>query len=402
MTRSLPLSAAVAATLVCASSLVAQNCYENHSQCFSFAPDADAAGRIESGIALRSKQLTITGDIRFRLRAAETVAGAAYNSNDQQAARARVQLAYQVNEKIQAFVEFNFSETWAGSDPYSDALPGENYNKVAQAYVAVEDMFGFGDKWRVGRSNYVLANGLILGSCDFLQFPSSFTGAWVSRNFFGHDVEVFVLDDYGPLQAPVDGTRYGGATGKLNFCKEGPVESVGAYYMAGTNDGDTKSEDSWFGAEGRGAVPGVLQWNAEFAQRNVVGAKDRMAYRARVLRKFECFLEQISLTRTDSEGAMHVNPADFNSAGLLHQYAGAWRSDLDTWQLGFELNPGWGVDVGINLLHLDRDGAAAELGEFEGDVTVGKTLDSGVHVFAGYGRDDDDREVVYAQLTVFF
>lgn len=405
MNRAVSNAALAAAILALASSVAAQNCYDNPTQCFSFAPEPGEVGRVDSGIGLRSKQLTITGDFRLRLRAAETKANAPYGptgDNDQQAARARVQLAYQATDKARAFVEFNFAETWAGSDPYSDALTDENYNKVSQAYVAIDDMLGFQDKWRVGRSEYILGNGLILGSCDYLQLPSTFTGAWVSRNFGGHDLEAFVLDDYGPLQTPVDGTRYAGATGKLNLCKEGVVESVSPYYMAGTRDGDTESEDSWVGVDAVGSFPKVVGWNAGWADRMVDGGKDRMAYRAQVHRKFEGFLEQISLTRTDSEGAMHVNPADFASAGLLHQYAGAWRSDLDTWQLGFDMKPCTGVDLNVTLINLDRDGAAAQQGEFEFDIRAGKMLDSGVHLSAAYGRDDDDREVAFFQMTLFF
>jgi len=339
------------------------------------------------------------------VRSAETTAAAPYGptgDNDQQAMRARVQFAYQANEKVKAFFELNLAETWAGSDPYSDALRNENYNKVSQAYVQVDDMFGVQDKWRVGRSEYILGNGLILGSCDYLQNPSTFTGMWVSRNFWGHDLEAFVLDDYGPLQTPVDGTRYAGATGKANICKDGLLETVSPYYMAGTRDGDTVSEDQWFGVDATGNVPKLVGWNAGYANRIVDGGEDRSAYRAQVFRKFEGFVHQVAVTRTDAEGAMHVNPADFASAGLLHQYAGAWRSNLDTWQLGVDMKACWGVDLNVTLLTLDRDGTASQQGHFEFDVRAGKQLDSGVHVSAAYGRDNDDREVFFTQLTVYF
>jgi hypothetical protein len=402
MLRTNPAATLVAA-LSFAAAAAAQNCYDNPTQCFSFAPHPDDVGRVDTGLGLRSKQLTITGDFRIRVRGAETADGNPYNTNHQQASRARLQLAYKVNEKVDAFAEFNFSETWAGSEPYSDALPDENFNKLTQAWVAVNDMFGVGDKWRVGRSHYVLANGLILGSCDFLQVPASFTGVWVSKNFCDRlDVEGFLLDDYGPLQAQVDGTRYGGGTARVKVDDECPLHWVSAYLLVGTRDGDTVSEDMWYGAEGGGDVCKRVGWNAEFAHRQVDGAKDRNAYRFSFHKKFDSWLEEIRFTRTDAEGAMHVNPSDFNSAGLLHQFAGAWRSDLDTNQLGFQFAPGGKFDLGLNVLTLDRDGTATQEGELEVDITVGKTLDSGVHLFAGYGRDDEDREVGYFQMSVYF
>lgn len=405
------LAAAVAASL--AASLTAQNCYENNAQCFSFAHAPEDSDRLQTGLNLRSKSLRITGDLRYRLRLADTSTGHPYNQADQTAARARVKLEYQATEQARAVVEFNFSETWAGSEAYSDALTDENYNKVSQAYLDVQDMLGFGDEWRIGRSEYVLGNGLILGSCDFLQYPSTFTGAWLSRNFFGKtgedgkpvdgplDVEAFVFDDYGPLQTQIDGTRYFGGTARWTFRDCKCAESVGAYYLNGTRDGDTTSEDWWAGAEAKGAAMG-LDWRIDGAYRGVNGAKDRTAYSARVSRKFDGIIDEVSFTRTDAEGAMHVNPADFNSAGLLHQFAGAWRSDLDTNQIGISLKPGSDIDVDLAFLTLDRDGAATEQGELEFDIIVGKKFASGVQASAGYGIDDEDRQVAYMQVTLFF
>ncbi|MFM1872177.1 MAG: hypothetical protein RL398_1599 [Planctomycetota bacterium] len=416
MQNTLSVAAAAAALLSLAPSALAQNCYDNESQCHSFAPEAGEASRIESGISLRSKTFTVTGDIRFRYRGDDSKASHPYVDGDQMTSRARIQLAYQATENAKAFVEFTYAETWNGSESYSDALAkgaaanpdadGVNFNGIGQAYIQVDDMLGAGDNWRVGRSTYILGNGLILGSCDYLQYPDTFTGAWVSRTFDKLDVEAFVFDDDGSLQAIRPATRFYGATGRFNVAEDGVLRSVGGFYMAGTGDGDNTSgnfsNDSWYGVEAKGKLPAELAWNGEWAQRQRDGADDVQAYRVGVAKKFEGVLEKISATFTDSEGAMHVNPADFNSAGLLHQYGGAWRSDLDTIQLGASLRPGCDFDVDINLIKMDRDGAAAQQGEYELDVTVGKQLKSGVHASAAYGVDDEDRQVVFVQLTLFF
>lgn len=417
MNRLLCTAAASAAAFALAQGAAAQNCYDNPSdQCFSFGPKPDEASRLDTGINLRSKNLTITGDIRFRMRGDDNKGGYPYADGDQMTSRVRVQLAYQLAEYAKAFVEFNFAETWNGSESYSDALAkgstanpdadGVNYNGISQAYVEVDDMFGVGEKWRIGRSTYILSNGLILGSCDYLQNPDTFTGAWLSRAFGKFVGELFVLDDDGPLQAPRPGTRFWGGTGKFNVCEDGLLGSVGAFYMAGTSDGDntngTYSNDSWYGLEARGTLPWQLVWNCEGAQRQVANGADVEAYSVRVKREFEGWFHSVSLTRTDSSGAMHVNPADFNSAGLLHQYAGAWRSNLDTTQLGFGLRPGCEFNVDVNLLALDRDGSAVQQGEFEVDIIVGKQLKQGIHGSLAYGIDDEDRQVAFAQLTMFF
>jgi hypothetical protein len=440
MKNVLTLAAGVAAAASLASHAAAQNCYDPYMQCWSFAPRGSEIERLDTGVSLRSKQLSITGDLRLRVRGGTAPNDAPYPGNgesDQQATRARVQMNFQATEKVRAKVEFLFAETWAGSESYSDALgntadaPNEQYNKMSMAYVASEDLLGLGEEIRVGRSDYFLSNGLILGSCDFLQFPSTFTGAWLGRKFGPVDTEIFVFDDYGPLQnADRDGTRFAGGTAKWSVCDDGVVTQVGVYGLAGTQDGDTAvsatyrdySNDHWLGMDAKGNLPLDLKWSGEAAKRDdksdpqlagaAAGGFDPSAYRAKVARKFSDFFHEVSITRTDSEGALQINPGDFNSAGLLHQYAGAWRSDLDTWQLGAMLKPGWGLDVTLTVLGLDHDGPEStasggvninrQLGHTEFDAIVAKTLDKGVHVSLGYGIDNQDRQVGFAQLTVYF
>ena len=271
-----------------------------------------------------------------------------------------------------------------------------------------------GERIRIGRSNYFLANGMILGSCDFLQFPGSFTGIWVSRSFGDFDFEAFGFDNYGPLQAQLTGggERYAGATARWNVTSEeekGFLESLNAYVLFGTNEGDVNrnGEDHWVGVEGNGHVPGLdAIWRAQFAHRTVEGGMDVSAYRVQVEKIFEepvgGFLRSVSAIRTDSEGALHINPADFNTAGLLHQYGGMWRSDLDTNQLSASMDASSGIDLTAAVLTLDRDGMAVQQGELEFNLLVGKEIRPGLHFGAGYGIDDDTRQVGYAQLSLFF
>jgi hypothetical protein len=425
MDRALSSAAVASAVLALVASARAQQCYSPQNQCFSFAPPGSEVERLDTGVSLRSSKLTVSGDTRFRSRFAETPTDRPYNANDQHATRTRLQLDYEVNEFLQAFVEFNYSEVWAGAGPYSDAAPyqiapdgirsRENFNGVSQAYMQLDDAFGMEERIRIGRSNYFLANGMILGSCDFLQYPGAFTGIWVARQFGPIEAEVFAFDNYGPLQSQLagGGERYAGGTVRWNACEGGVLETLNAYYMEGTGDGDVirNADDSWMGLEGVGHLPGGFVWRAEFGHRQRNRADDVSAYRARIeytfAEPFGGFLRSILVTRTDSEGALDINPADFNSAGLLHQYAGIWRSDLDTNQIAFAWTPGAEIDVTTTLLTLDHDGATGaginrQLGHSELDVLVGKMVRKGLHVGAGYGIDNQERQVAYLQLTVYF
>ena len=399
MRTTIPVPLAAAVLLLSGAHARAQVCYENDAGCYSFAPPAPEVGALGEGLSLGSKSLTISGDIRLRARMAEAPSDAPYNEADQQATRARIRLDFQATDSARVFAEFLFAETWAGSEKYSDADPANPFDGFSQFYVHVEDMLGWGDTWRFGRSLYTLGNGLILGSCDFLQYPSTFTGVWASKEFSGHHVEAFGFDDRGQLNLQ-PARRFVGGTARFAVGEEQLLESVEPYLMVGTRDGDAPNDDAWYGLTLRGTAPAAIGWKAELAHRDVDGGSDNGAYRVVLDKDFEGPVQRVALTRTGSEGAMHVNPADFNTAGLIHQYGGAWRSELETTQLKVQVDPGHELDLDVALLHFDGD--AATQGEFEGDVTLGRQLASGLYVRGGYGLDDEHRQVGYVQFTVNF
>lgn len=419
MRRILPVAAISAAALF-AEHAAAQQGYECLNRCFSFAPPGAEVERLDTGIELRSNSLTITGDIRYRARIADSPDDAPYPGSDQNTTRTRVQLDYSVNDWASAFVEFNFSEVWAGAEPYSDAQPfqngadgidsRENFNGVAQAYMQLDDALGLEESIRIGRSEYFLGNGLVLGSCDYLQYPATFTGVWLSRSFGDFDAEVFAFDNYGPLQAQITGggERYAGASGRWNVEEGGALENLDAYYLAGTGDGDNErnADDSWVGVEGAGWLPANLRWEAQFAHRTVDGGDDVSGYRAMLEHTFDepvgGFVHGVSFTHTGAEGALHINPADFNAAGLLHQYGGPWRSDLTTNQLAFNFTPGSDIDCTLVLLTLDRGDGIPQQGEFEVDLLASKEVRQGFHVGLGYAIDDEERQVGFGQATLYF
>ena len=51
---------------------------------------------------------------------------------------------------------------------------------------------------------------------------------------------------------------------------------------------------------------------------------------------------------------------------------------------------------------MPRLGSHRQLGHCESNAIVGKTLDEGVHLSAGYGFDNEKRQVFYMQFTVYF
>ncbi|MCC7012336.1 MAG: hypothetical protein IT454_07240 [Planctomycetes bacterium] len=387
----------------------AQCGYQNTSpQCFSFAPPATEVGNLGEDLHLRSERLKITGDLRVRTRVAHAPATAPYATGDQITHRARVNMDYQLNENANAFVQFNSSETWAGGDGYSDAQPGETYNGIGQAYLLTRDVFGAGETMRVGRSTFTLASGLIYGSCDFLQYPAAGTGLWLSRAWGENALELFTFDNDGTQTAQATGARFYGGTGRIDLHNQF-VRALEPYVMIGTDEGNVDNDDEWYGVTAGGSIgksgegAAFLNWSAEAAQREM-GATDRSnnAYRVVLSKDFRSLtrnvLESLSLTYTDADGAMHVNPADFNTAGLLHRFGGAWRSDLTTYQAGISLQPVEALDLELTYVNFDANGDHNN----EVDLMAGTKLRNGVHGWVGYGRDEEDREVFYAQLTMFF
>lgn len=415
-------SAIALASLAISASAAAQCGYQSGTpQCFSFAPPPPEIGNISEDLQLRSDKLTLSGDIRFRTRNAQAPSSAPYNEADQVASRARVNLDYQFTEQTSAFVQFNFSEVWPGSEGYSDAVPGNDYNGIAQAYMLAEDLFGAGEVVRIGRSYYTVASGLIYGSCDFLQFPASGTGVWLSREFGAHKLELFGIDNNGTITTNglgndiADGQRFVGAHARIDLGNE-LVAALEPYVLFGTGDGDRFNpalgnpdftNDSWFGLAAMGKLD-RFSWNGEIAQRNddvPTGADNTfVGYRVNVLADTGDLtgnvLNRVRLTRTDAEGRLHINPGDFNSAGLLHQYGGAWRSDLSTDQLGLTFKPTETLTIDLAYLYMDTPIPSG--GEHEVDLMIAKKLRDGAFGWVGYGRDEDDREVLFVQLTVFF
>lgn len=402
-------------------------------QCFSFAPPPPLAGNIGDDLTLVSDRLSISGDLRFRTRNAWAPSSGNYTPSsanpaagvgDQISSRLRINLDFKVNEKVSTFAQFNFSEVWPGGDPYSDADPNgvtNNFDGIAQAYLSTKDLLGLDETFRMGRSYFALASGLVYGSCDFLQFPAAGTGVWLSREFGPHKIEVFGFDNNGTVTTNgagnliADGQRFVGATSRIDLGNE-YVAAVEPYVLFGTGDGDKFdptagnpdfTNDSWYGIAAMGKID-CFTWNSEVAQRHddvPNGPDDKyVGHRTNVLADTADLtgdvLHRVRYTRTDAEGRMHINPGDFNSAGLLHQYGGAWRSDLTTDQVGLTFKPSDTVTVDLAYLHLDS--LLPTGGEHEVDVMVAAKLLDGAHAWVGYGRDEDDREVLFAQLTVFF
>lgn len=387
-------------------------------QCFSFAPPPPEAGNIGEDLTLVSDKLRITGDIRFRSRNAWAPTGTPYAVGDQISSRARLNLDFAVNENVRAFTQFNFSEVWPGSDPYSDADPNNTaseFNGIAQAYLETKDLLGLGEGVRIGRSYYALASGLIYGSCDFLQYPAAGTGVWLSKEFGEHKVEVFGFDNNGTFtkngpNSAADGQRFVGASARFDLGNE-YASALEPYILFGTGDGDAVpagnpnfTEDMWVGLASMGKID-RFTWNAEVAQREADVTDDSfLAYRVNAFADIADIaggvVERVRVTRTDAEGRMHINPGDFNSAGLLHQYGGAWRSDLSTNQVALTFKPQDTLSIDVAYVNLDSQVPTG--GEHEVDIMLSKKLLDGAFGWIGYGIDDDERQVLYAQLTVFF
>ncbi|MCY3001062.1 MAG: hypothetical protein NTV21_04595 [Planctomycetota bacterium] len=433
MTNPRRVSIALAA-LALAVPAAAQCGYQSGTpQCFSFAPPPPVAGNVGEDLVLVSDKLKISGDIRFRTRNAWKPSGGNYtptsaNPNagvgDQISSRLRINLDFTVNENITTFAQFNFSEVWPGGDAYSDADPNGNTNDfdgMAQAYLQAKDLLGLDETLRIGRSYFALASGLIYGSCDFLQFPAAGTGVWLSREFGAHKLEVFGIDNNGTITTNglgndvADGQRFVGAHARIDLGNE-LISALEPYVLFGTADGDRFNaaqgnpdftKDSWYGLAAMGKID-RFTWNGEIAQRNddVPTGSDNtfVGYRVNVLTDTADLtgnvLNRVRLTRTDSEGRLHINPGDFNSAGLLHQYGGAWRSDLSTDQLGLTFKPT--ETLSVDLAYLYMDSTIQSGGSHEVDLMIAKKLREGAHAWVGYGRDEDDRQVLFVQLTVFF
>ncbi len=296
--------------------------------------------------------------------------------------RVRANMNFAVNESSSAFVQWTGTETWGSAA--SLAENGATGN-ISQAWFSTSNLLSMGADWKMGRSYMTVGSGMVLGSSEWDQRPSTWSGVWISSDAAGLAIDAFAING-----GALANEEMWGLSTSLGLGDNGFINAIDPWYIAGA-DG---SEATWMGASAGGTVA-MLDWSADWANHED-GATDDSATSVSVSMGMGDmsgdFINSISYTMTDADGDVTIDAADWNSAGLLG--GGAWASDLETTQIGLCLNLMEGYDVGVNWIDDGSD-------DNETDITVSRALGGGVDAWVGYGSQGDD-EVGYIQLSLNF
>jgi hypothetical protein len=338
-------------------------------------------------------KLHVTGDARIRNRFAADGIG----ESGAISPRFRINLGYEVNETTTAYIQWTGAETWSGSiaEGTVDANFGNggDQNAITQAYFSTEDLLGMGATWTMGRRYYGIGSGMVIGSDEFLQSPNTFSGAWVNADIGGQSVEIFGIN--------VDSTaaRFIGLSTEFSL---GDTNTISPWYLEGTGEGFFDNADSWLGMEASGAYSS-FDWMLDWASKDSdLGDVD--ALRAGISMDMGDYtngmVESISYGMTDSDGAVSIEAADFNSAGIAGFYGGAFSSELETQQIGIEFGFCDCLDLGMNFIEFGNDDGSID--DSEMDIMMGMDLSDNVRAFIGYGETDSDIKVGYLAMKTSF
>ena len=297
--------------------------------------------------------------------------------------RVRANMHFAVNESSSAFVQWTGTETWDTAVAGVEAI--EAAANISQAWFSTSNLLSMGADWKLGRSYMTVGSGMVLGSNEWDQRPSTWSGVWISSDAAGLAIDAFAING-----GALANEEMWGLSTSLGLGDNGFINAIDPWYIAGA-DG---SEATWMGASAGGTVA-MLDWSADWANHED-GATDDSATSVSVSMGMGDmsgdFINSISYTMTDADGDVTIDAADWNSAGLLG--GGAWADELETTQIGLCLDIMEGYDVGVNWIDDGGD-------DNETDITVSRALGGGVDAWVGYGSQGDD-EVGYIQLSLNF
>ena len=320
-----------------------------------------------------SNGVDFSGDMRLRNTDNDTAANGA-------ATRMRVNAAFAVSETTSAFAQWTAGDAWGTGGA----------SGMSQGYITTSDLLGTGGNWQVGTSYHTLGSGRILGTDEWAANPHTYSGAHYSNTFGGMDLGISKIRDTDTGNADLDVITASMGMGSDAFT------GIDFAYIMG--DGD---DNTWWDASAGGAVS-MFTWAAEFANADAADASASAITIGMGMGDYSGgFLGDLSVTLTDADGNVTIDPVNHNSLGIADQLGNAWGGDTESTQIGVGLNVMEGYDVGLALISGETAGVDFE----ETDLTVGKALGGGVDAWLGYADWDTGAATgttVYVQLSLSF
>jgi len=391
-----------------------------------------------------STSLNISGEARVRNTWFNPARGVGDHKNID--TRLHLNFAFDVTEQASAFIQFNAAENFGnpGFGPNVATLEPVTLNTgtVNQAYFTATDLVGDGGEFKVGRSFYTLGSGRILGTDDFDQIPSSYSGIWYTNPLEGWNLEVFMITDVfnaggvngafagafpagvvrpGQGDADLYGLTFDYVTDAIPLVGTVNIQPyVLRYAVNGSATGDTM----WYGAQISGEVedPGVTYnfegvfvdsdrnkapRNSDFnAWSGTVGV-DLGNFTGNLPGNVSPILEG-GFTQSDKRG-ITINPVYHDEAGIGDwiartsgvQRAGVFSGFAGTQWVAIGLEPVEGWDAHTTFINFVDKTGTGMFDATEVDVTLGHTFDAGHALSLGIGWVQPDLGILSDQVVIF-
>jgi hypothetical protein len=365
-----------------------------------------ALADLNSGLVAPAGNSAVTWGGNFRLRNAWADNDSTTNNRDFDT-RMRLTASFNVTEDSMAFVGFNGSEAWGDSSDPTNFFPvpgAENTaTRVDRAYVTVNNLMGDGGTVSVGRNYYVVGAVRVIGSDDWDNNPSAYSGVWYDHDMGGLNFKFAMLNGTETGQtaasdgddmlyvASIDYALEAGSMGTI---------SLTPYLMRSEAD----NSGNWKGLAFSGEVAG-FDYDAEYSQYNDHDdTADGSAWYVATSLNLEFLGEvpgisdgsvDISFSNADDEFATS-NPMTHNVGGFAdYGTGGTWDDGKDITTFGLNISPadGWNGRVALN----DTSGITSNYSEI--DISLGHDFNGNVSGWFGYGMvNDDDANVADSVL----
>lgn len=367
--------------------------------------------------------VVIDGDFRARNRWYDD--GTDTNNRDIDT-RARLGFNFTVNENARAFIGFSGREAFGGSyaGRWDMGDIGESSGEgLDRAWVAVDNLVGDGGTTTIGRQYWTAGSGRLLGSEDWDNYVTTFSGIWYNHAAGGFNLQAAMINGVENGASATDDMLYFLAgTWVCDMIEACGEIAVTPWFLRDetASAGAGGTHETWLGAALDGGMMGI-GYDFEFVRYEYGDTKGSAWFIGAELE-----LEQLESVPGIAGGGLNIQLAqsdsDFTVPGVastgsaygLNYHnaigfadvlgtAGIWTTDTDTWRIGIDISPAEGWMGGLAFMNIDTAGTEYD----EIDLSVGTKLNGGVDAWFGYALVDpsgasDDMSVFWAVLDLAF
>lgn len=341
---------------------------------------------------------------------------------------ATISMLFNINEDARVFAEINDSATF-GDDTFGGTSMGVYDDRrngtfdVPRFYAEVDSLVGLGGTAKIGRDEYHVGSGRIIGTDHWDNVPTTHAGIWYDNEVIDdflsihtsltNDIDTGNVDENDArlwvLAAPMNLDVGEGIEVTPYFLRYDGAASIGGTPLFGGGESGT-----WMGADANGEILG-FNWDVEvvdFSSGDFGGVSFAVDLRYG-LKAAEslAFIEDgevfFRFSSSDEEFAV-LTPTYHNAAGFSDRLGagGQFTAGTDLFGLGIGVVPAEGWDGALAFYSVEQEVGLFNDEWTEIDLSVGTELGGGVQSWFGLAFVDpdagDSEMVFWTTLDVYF